>query len=275
MKYGEEEAKKLFNESSSGFQETPNQFKSNIMQNNKPKVDWIYVDPSIYITYIFLNGVSITMGCFLKLIYPLTREKIGKKSLITGIPIIRNYYFVFPILLNLIYFLWCIWKYYTNTSIKTENENSLLKYLKNIRGAFFFTNILLLLTFYALYYLVVLDIYKSLGFKLSGHIIASILSGGMIVNLHNTYEPFIINYFRLDQSFNKFISYANMFLYYHSIYTIFWSAWIFHQVIELFLAYFISIFALVIVHVINIDELCLNLIDFNNSKKNPIILYNS
>jgi hypothetical protein len=277
MKYQEEEEKKLLNQSKSRFPENINQYNSNIMQNNNLKAEWIYVDPSIYINYILFNGISISLGCFLKLIYPITREKVGKTSLITGIPIIRNYYFFFPFMLNLIYFIWCIRKFYSSNSIKNnyENENSVLKYLKNIRGGFFFTNILLLLTFYALYYLVVLSIYKSFGFKLSGHIIASILSGGMIVNLHNTYEPFINNYYGLNPTFNKYISYANLFLYYHSIYTVFWSSWIFHQVIELILAYFISIIALFIVHVINIDELCLILIDFNYLRKNPVILYNS
>lgn len=275
MKYQEEEEKKFFNEPTNRFQETPNRFNSNIMNNNHQKKEWIYVDPSIYLNYILFIGASIALGSFLKLVYPITRDKVGKKSLITGIPIIRNYYFVFPFLLNLIYFFWCIWKFYGNSSIKTENENSLFKYLKNIRGAFFFTNILLLLTFYSLYYLLVLPIYKSFGFKVSGHIIASILSGGMMVNLLNTYEPFINNYFKLDQTFNKYISYANTFLYYHSIYTVFWSSWIFHKVAEIFFAYIISVFALFFVHVINIDELFLNLIDFNYSRKNPTILYNS
>ena len=74
----------------------------------------------------------------LKLLFPISRETIGKKSIITGIPIIRNYYFVFPFLLNLIYFIWCIYKYYTDSSIRNGFENSLFKFLKEIRGAFFF-----------------------------------------------------------------------------------------------------------------------------------------
>ena len=93
----------------------------------------------------------------------------------------------------------------------------------------------------------------------------------MIVNLHNTYEPFIR--MKISPNFNKYISYANMFLYYHSIYTVFWSAWIFHQVSELILAFLISVSSLVLVHVANADELFLNLIDCNNPRRNPVILY--
>ena len=221
--------------------------------------------------YCLLNGISLSAGCFLKLLIPINRESIGKKRILTGIPIIRNYYFVFPFLLNVVYFMWCIYKYYTDSSIRNISENSLFKFLKKIRGAFFFSNILLLIIFYVLYYFVVLPTYKNYGFKLSGHVIASILSGGMIVNLHNTYEPFIK--LKKDPNFNKYLSYANMFLYYHSIYTIFWSAWIFHQVLELIFAYTISVISLVLAHVVNVDELFLNLIDFNDPRRNPTILY--
>jgi hypothetical protein len=272
MQYQTPEERQIFNnQSQNRFSENQNIPNFNLAPKNNQKIQWIYVNPSIYIMYCLLNGISLSAGCFLKLLFPISRETIGKKSIITGIPIIRNYYFVFPFLLNLIYFIWCIYKYYTDSSIRNGFENSLFKFLKEIRGAFFFTNILLLLIFYALYYCVVLTTYKSYGFKLSGHVIASILSGGMIVNLHNTYEPFIL--LRKDPNFNKYISYANTFLYYHSIYTIFWSAWIFHQVLELILAYTISVASLVLAHVINIDELLLNLIDMNDPRKNPIILY--
>ena len=130
--------------------------------------------------------------------------------------------------------------------------------------------------FYAFYYYISKPFFKSYGFKLSGHTFASILSGGMIVNLHNTYEPF--NKLKLDKKdmkFNKYIIMINIFLYYHSIYTIFWSSWIFHTIQELVFAYVISVFALVFIHSINIDELMLKLIDFSNQRKNPVILYKS
>ena len=221
--------------------------------------------------YCLLNGFSILLGCFMKIIIPKTRDEIGKKSILTGIPLIRNNYFVGPTLLNLIYFIWCIYTFYKNASIRAKYKNSLLYYLKNIRGAFFFSNVFLLLNFYVLYYYITIPIKKAYGFKLSGHTIASILSGGMIVNLHNTYEPFSM--IKLDVNFNKYISYINMFLYYHSIYTIFWSSWIFHNIKELVFAYIISVSSLVLLHAVNIDELMLNLIDIYYPRKNPVILY--
>ena len=169
------------------------------------------------------------------------------------------------------YFIWCIYIFYKNPSIKAQYKNSVLNYLKHIRGAFIFTDIFLLIIFYALYYYVTIPINKNYGFRLSGHTIASILSGGMIVNLHNTYEPF--SKLKIDIKFNKYIFMINMFLYYHSIYTIFWSSWIFHNIKELVLAYIITVSSLVFAHSINIDELFLNLIDLYNPRKNPVILY--
>ena len=266
-----EENKKMINDNklqSNINQEQPMQK----IQPEKPK--WIYINPSIYLMYCLLNGFSILLGSFMKLIYPKSRDEIGKKSIITGIPLIRNNYFVGPIILNLSYFIWCIYIFYNNTSIRAKYQNSVLYYLKNIRGAYFFTNIFLMIIFYALYLYITIPIYKSYGFKLSGHVIASILSGGMIVNLHNTYEPFgALNLRKFDIKFNKYIFLSNMFLYYHSIYTIFWSSWIFHNIKELVFAYIISVSSLILAHSVNVDELMLNLIDIYNLRKNPVILY--
>ena len=223
MKYQEtteyEETSKMANMTSQSqtlSQSRINQDQSMQSDSSTDKQKWIYINPSIYLMYCLLNGFSILLGCFFKLVYPISRESIGKKSILTGIPIIRNNYFVGPFLLNLTYFIWSIYIFYKNPYIKAKYRNSVLNYLKHIRGAFFFTNIFLLMIFYALYYYITIPIFKSYGFKLSGHTIASILSGGMIVNLHNTYEPF--SKLNLDNKFNNYISMINMFLYYHSIY---------------------------------------------------------
>ena len=278
MKYQEttecEETSKMANMTSHSqtlSQSRINQDQSMQSDSSTDKQKWIYINPSIYLMYCLLNGFSILLGCFFKLVYPISRESIGKKSILTGIPIIRNNYFVGPFLLNLTYFIWSIYIFYKNPYIKAKYRNSVLNYLKHIRGAFFFTNIFLLMIFYALYYYITIPTFKSYGFKLSGHTIASILSGGMIVNLHNTYEPF--SKLNLDNKFNNYISMINMFLYYHSIYTIFWSSWIFHTIQELVYAYIISISSLVMIHSVNIDELMLNLFDFSNPRKNPVIIY--
>lgn len=278
MKYQEttefEETSKMANMTSQSqtlSQSRINQDQSMQSDSSTDKQKWIYINPSIYLMYCLLNGFSILLGCFFKLVYPISRESIGKKSILTGIPIIRNNYFVGPFLLNLTYFIWSIYIFYKNPYIKAKYRNSVLNYLKHIRGAFFFTNIFLLMIFYALYYYITIPTFKSYGFKLSGHTIASILSGGMIVNLHNTYEPF--SKLNLDNKFNNYISMINMFLYYHSIYTIFWSSWIFHTIQELVYAYIISISSLVMIHSVNIDELMLNLFDFSNPRKNPVIIY--
>ena len=278
MKYQEttecEETSKMANMTSQSqtlSQSRINQDQSMQSDSSTDKQKWIYINPSIYLMYCLLNGFSILLGCFFKLVYPISRESIGKKSILTGIPIIRNNYFVGPFLLNLTYFIWSIYIFYKNPYIKAKYRNSVLNYLKHIRGSYFFTNIFLLMIFYALYYYITIPTFKSYGFKLSGHTIASILSGGMIVNLHNTYEPF--SKLNLDNKFNNYISMINMFLYYHSIYTIFWSSWIFHTIQELVYAYIISISSLVMIHSVNIDELMLNLFDFSNPRKNPVIIY--
>ena len=251
-------------------QQTPQKVANNNIIHIQKK-EWIYVNPSIYLIYCLLNGISLILGCLLKLIKPITRETIGKKSILTGIPIIRNNYFVFPFILNSLYFIWCIYIYYSNTNIRMRFGKNLMEYLKNIRGCFMFTNITLLLLFYSLYYGVYEPIYKNYLLRISGHILASILSGGMIVNLHHTYEPFL--QMKVGGNFSNIIFCCNMFLYYHSIYTIFWSSWIFHQVTELIISFIISVSFLFLVHVVNVDELMLSLFDLNYQSRSPNILY--
>ena len=229
----EEETQQLKKNTPDNFNLNQEQLNQKIIAQDKPK--FIYVNPSIYLMYCLLNGFSILLGCFMKLIYPISRDTIGKKSILTGIPLIRNNYFIGPIILNLVYFIWCIYNFYSSKIIKMSYQNSLMKYLKEIRGVFFFTNILLLMIFYALYYYVVIPTFHSFQFKLSGHVIASILSGGMIVNLHNIYEPFMKN----AKNFNHYIFYANMYIYYYSIYIIFFSSWFFHYLNQIEEFYFI------------------------------------
>ena len=245
-------------------EEAINQPSEKYSELNKPKNEWIFINPSIYLIYCLLNGASIAFGCLFKLLFPMSRESIGKKSILTGIPIIRQYFFVLPIILNITFFIWIIYIY------SNEREKSFINYMKKRRSCFFFTNLLLLILFFIIYNNVFGEIFRLYGIKLSGHILASILSGGMIVNLHYSYYPIIEKY---KYSNIIYTTYINTFLYYHNIYTIFWSAWIFHQVKELFISYFVSISFLVTIHSINIDELIWNLFDFQYPKKNPKILY--
>lgn len=258
----EEERKKLINQNGEINNNKGNQVKQK---------EWIYVDPSIYFIYFLLNGVSFILGSILKLIKPISRNTIGKNSILTGIPLLRKYFFLFPISMSVIYFIWCVWKYYTNSSMRAQHERNIFKYLKNIRGAFLFTNLIILVSFYLLYNGIYHSIYKYYGFRLSGHILASILSGGMMANLHHTYQPFIE--LKIDPKFNLYFSYVNIFLYYHSIYTIFWTAWIFHRITELVISFIISMGTLIVIHVANVDCFLLNLIDCNMAKKNRVILF--
>ena len=132
MKYQEttecEETSKMANMTSQSqtlSQSRINQDQSMQSDSSTDKQKWIYINPSIYLMYCLLNGFSILLGCFFKLVYPISRESIGKKSILTGIPIIRNNYFVGPFLLNLTYFIWSIYIFYKNPYIKAKYRNSL------------------------------------------------------------------------------------------------------------------------------------------------------
>lgn len=235
------------------------------------KENWVYVNPSIYFSYFLLNGIAIIIGTLCKLFYPISRQTIGKNSFLTGIPLLRRYFFLFPFSMNAVYFIWCIFHYLNNVSIRNKYDHDFIKYLKNIRCGFLFSNITLLIMFYVLYYRVYMPIYHLYGFRLSGHMLSSLLSGAMIVHLVFTYEPFIAR--NISLTFNYYFRLANIFLYFHSIYTIISTSWIFHTLTELILSFLISMIVIIIIHIVNVDCLMLNLIDWNSVKRRSVILY--
>ena len=226
--------------------------------------------PKIYFHYWIYLGISMFFGAIMKIIYSLKREVIGKKSILTGIPILRTQFFLCPTLLNLILFIYIIYLY-NKSSLKQNYNNSIIKFLKKIRCGFLITNLILFFYFFLIYHKVFIPVFKVSKFKISGHVFASMLSGAMLIHLNITSKIFIDSNIEIYNM--KIFSLISKFLLFHSVYVIFWSSWIFHNIIDLFLSFIIGTMSLSFIHFSNFDKLILTLIDtrIKTKKKNNFI----
>ncbi len=90
------------------------------MKNSYENNIEITLNPFIYYYYWVFIGISAIFGQISKIIFKSNWKKFGKKSLITGIPFLRTQFFVFPVILNLIFFIWLIFIFKTNINLNNK-----------------------------------------------------------------------------------------------------------------------------------------------------------
>jgi hypothetical protein len=224
----------------------------------------IKVNLETFYNYTLLAGLAVLLGSFCQIIFPIHRLTVGKFSILTGLPFLRNNFFFFPVSLSILALIWCVDTYFREKEIKEKMENCLIKYLRKINFAFIASNILSFGIFYFIYYTLYLPLMNDSGFKLSGHVLACIFSSYMLTNLKNICEMF-----RNQNIRRKMMTYVTnicTFLLYHNIYTIFWTCWIFHSVKESVFSYIFSFIFVIILHFIKIDRTLLILFQTNREK---------
>jgi hypothetical protein len=237
------------------------------------KIIEITLNPSIYYFYWILIGISAFFGQICKIIFRINWKKFGKKSLITGIPFLRTQFFVFPVFLNLLFFLYLIYMFKTNNFL-INKYFTLKNFLKKIRFGFLFSNILIFCLFFLLYNFVITPAYKKYQIRISGHITCAIFSGSLLNHLNLLCIEFLL----IENNKNENIYYlilVNRFLLLHNVYSLFWSAYLFHTIFEIVVGFIISIFFILFVHFINFDHLMVMLLEFNedNNQYDKSIIY--
>ncbi len=137
---------------------------------------------------------------FLKLIYPLDIENIGKKSFLTGLPILRNMFFLPPIFLQTVVIILVI-ALYLNKKIK--EKYSFKKYLDKLNFFMLPSFILKIFIFYYIYNNMINVTYDHFNFKISGHFLATVITSSMIVNIMIMCETFIRQDFKKKKLFDN------------------------------------------------------------------------
>src|SRR5690348_5628927 len=105
----------------------------------------------------FLIGLVIFIASLVKFIFPLTREWVGKASFITGLPILRNHFFILPVLLTLLFFIQIV-LIYMHEEISNSMDNNIWKYFNKTRFGYLFTNMFLFSFFYFIYHFLYLPL---------------------------------------------------------------------------------------------------------------------
>ena len=207
------------------------------------------------ISYLFYDLIII-IGSISKYIFPLKSKDITKTSYLTGIPLFRNNFFLFPFIFTCICFFLIIIIYYCKIKIK-EEYNSLIHFFKTFNLGYIITNLFIFGYFFLIYNLVIQLIYEKIKFKISGHTFACLLSGEMLVNMMYIFLTFHKN--KIYQLINKILIFVSIFLIIHNGYTLFWTSWVFHPVPEIVSSFFLSIISLVLIHYIEFDKLIIKL----------------
>jgi hypothetical protein len=211
------------------------------------------------------TSLAIAIGYLLKLLTPLDRKSIGKVSYITGIPFLRNNFFVIPLLMVFILIFQLIYIYNTNETIKSLMHNSLFRFLKKTHFGFLFSNLTKLIVFYILYYQIYTPYNKESQFKISGHVTTVMFTGVIFNNIRHICSSLMLKNERVSHLLVTNI--VCQILFYHNLYTSVWTVWVFHSLSEAVVALVIVVMVVVCLTFLNIDRLMITLFDDGDREK--------
>lgn len=238
----------------------------------KAKIPKVELSFKLYQQYLLLMSLSILSGTVGRIIIKIDKNSISKNRLLYGIPFIKNYFFLFPILFAILFFIWLVYIYLSNLSIQSTFSKNICKYLKKVKGGFICTNLMILIIFYIIFYLYFNVLYINNITRLSGHVLASILSGAILLNVKYVSDTFYYN--SINTILMGYISVSCIVFLLHNVYCIFWTSLIFHKIPECIFSLIMSICVLVVIPHLNLDKLIISLFDFKLPvAKNKNIVY--
>jgi len=209
-----------------------------------------------FIIFLLTNSIVLLFGSFLQFTVPKDIKWIDKGSYITGIPFLRSWYLSVPAFISLgsmIYYILC---FYNDKGCYEYFNKSLLKFLKKLDCFRFFTNVALFVLFYIIYFTLVQPINKKFNFKISGHVLATVISGSMLLNTLSVSEN-MYNHKIGKPLINSLFYYICLFILAHNTYSIIYTAWIYHHIRESISAFIITSFYAFVVNFMKIDHLVL------------------
>ena len=220
-------------------------------QTKNSELNFKYINFKPYLLFWLISDSILMIGSVFKYIFPIDAKEFGKDNNITGIIFLRNNYFLFPLIITIITLLLIIIIYYTNEKIRENNQSSFINFLLNINLGYLITNFLIFGYFF-LFYAIILFIKEKTGFKVSGHTFATLLSGDMLINVIYVFIYFYKN--NVSKIIFIFLIFFSMFLLIHSIYVLFWTAWIYHPLSELISSFYFSVLSLIMFHYLSFEK---------------------
>lgn len=234
----------------------------------------VKINYSTFFNYTALMGCAIVLGSVLQILFAFEMTLIGKNSILTGIPLLRNTFFAFPIIMNILLLVWLI-TIFRDPEISTSMNENIWRLFHKVRLGFLLTNFTLTIIFYFIYYYLYVPLWLSHEFRLSGHVLACAFSGASLLNLISVFEMFKAE--GIKKKMMDYLIKASKFLLYHNLYTIIWTAWVFHKVRETIFSFFFAFFIVLMIISLNIDRLVVFLMNkeapkrFKGKERNKII----
>jgi hypothetical protein len=214
--------------------------------------------------YCLRMAIVIILGCALKLVYSLDHKSIGKNSILTGIPYLRDYNLSLPIILNISLFIWVI-VLYTDPTVNSLMDHNIYRYLYKNSGCYVITNFVLLLLFYTIYFQLYIPLWYEHEFRLSGHVLATLFAGSMICNLINFCEAHVK--LNIKRTTMEGVIKVCKFLLYHNLYVIIWTVWVYHEAREAVLSFIISLVYTLLINYASLDRLVISIFYDRNEYK--------
>jgi len=208
-------------------------------------------------------------GLILKMIIPMDIKTFGKKSFITGIPFLRSTFFLPPIILHIALVFLSLGLFYNN---KINEKYLFTKYLHKLNFLNIPSFILKISIFYFIYHNLILNMNNHYFFKISGHFLATVITSSMLLNIKNISDSFI----KQDTKKKNFtiLSQLCIIFIYHNLYSLIFSAWIYHSFLECVISVAIGTFYTLFIEAVNIDQLVLICFfpKLHNSKKTKLLM---
>jgi hypothetical protein len=130
-----------------------------------------------------------------------------------------------------------------------------------MNAGFVFSNIFYIIIFYLLYYKLYKPLFYLNEFKLSGHVLSTLFSGSMIINVRYLSQQLYNR--NISRGLMKVVSNVSTLLLFHNLYTAIWTVWVFHSLTEVFVSYLIGVFYIMVIYIIDLDRLILSFINPN------------
>lgn len=219
----------------------------------------IKINVTLYRIAFLLFLMIITIGAILQITKPLTYNDVSGKTGLTGLPILNAYYLHILELLFMFYNLIITLKHIC-TSFKSFLVNAksckiVFYFLNSVNCLFFFSNLVYFCLFILIHQLIFDPLCVKTGFKISGHLYEALIFSAVSVNFHMVYMHFIS--MKIDKVINYIALGINGLLFLHTLYTILWTSWVFHSILEMFSSFLISALVVFITRNIKIDYFCL------------------
>lgn len=245
------------------------------MNNNKQSTKLLHL-PSIgfhfdiYFLYWLSLALSILFGFILRIIY--IPDKSLKLSFISGFKFIKNRLFFISISLNILFIFWILYIFSTNNRLRSNFDRSLIKYLKKLRCAFCFSNILLYISYYILKNHLFIPLRQFSIINLNIETLDLIIFGAMLNHLFYLCETFLSN--RINIQLMTYFCLLIALLLIHNVYCLLWISWIDCSLRSLTFAFIISCGYVAVIQMCSIDYIVLILFETKKSnKKEKDILY--